>query len=494
MSSASESQGRPYSWHQSHDQATVLFLAPYHTREEDLQVVIERNHLVAGVRGQPPVVKGRLYGGVNTTASVWQLEPTSSRLSLRERTTSTTSTTSTRSSYALVSEPDISSGFTTSLDSTPTSDTEELGSTSPALSSPVSSADERAGFAMFHRRRKRHAASRATSPRDVTFSIASSLSSVESLHSSRTGRLLTIHLEKADSIIWPSLIVGPVPEALSPSPLGPSGLSASAEQMFNMDPTSLALLALDLFDIRHDAEKAYEYFLRAWLQAHLPSAAIRLVTHYVPLHIPFSPSITPEQEQPPRPGTPAYYVHGLGGSAGLAQLYLEAGLLHLEGAASVLLSSSYSPLSSIRLPSQPQPADVLESGGTEAWKRDREAARRYFERARVLHPSLEIPLLPPEGQEPAEDDTPAISLQMPSVDVQTDADAETTPSLSRRRQRPREEPDHELLEKPETKTAAESVDNTWYLAIPGLVGAGTALLVVGVVGVLSISSWRKSQN
>jgi thiamine pyrophosphokinase len=41
----------------------------------------------------------------------------------------------------------------------------------------------------------------------------------------------------------------------------------------------------------------------------------------------------------------------------------------------------------------------------------------------------------------------------------------------------------------------EDVDNTWYLYIPGLVGAGTALLAVGIIGVLSFSTWsRRNQG
>jgi hypothetical protein len=39
-----------------------------------------------------------------------------------------------------------------------------------------------------------------------------------------------------------------------------------------------------------------------------------------------------------------------------------------------------------------------------------------------------------------------------------------------------------------------SIDNAWYLYLPGLVGAGTALLVVGVVGALSFSTWRRNQG
>jgi hypothetical protein len=40
----------------------------------------------------------------------------------------------------------------------------------------------------------------------------------------------------------------------------------------------------------------------------------------------------------------------------------------------------------------------------------------------------------------------------------------------------------------------DDIDNAWYLYIPGLVGAGTALLVVGVVGALSFSTWRRNQG
>jgi hypothetical protein len=206
---------------------------------------------------------------------------------------------------------------------------------------------------------------------------------------------------------------------------------------------------------------------------------MRLVSHYLPLHSSLNLDIPAQQA--PR-GTLAYYLQCIGGSRGLAQLYLEAGLLYLEGAATTLLSSSFSSLSSIRLPTHSQVGD----GGTEAWKRDREIAARYFERARMLQPSLEIPALPHENT-PAHD---ADELEMPSIEVgpgesgQTDPD---TPTVRRRRKK--EEmtlfDDH----------GDEGVDNTWYLYIPGLVGAGTALLAVGIIGVLSFSTWsRRNQG
>jgi len=456
-------------------------------------VIIEQDILVAGVRGQPPLIKGRLYGSVDKAGSMWQLEPKSTGLSLRDRTTSTTSTTSTRSSYALISEPEISSSFAASLASGPTSDTEDFHVPSPGLSSPVSSADDYIGLSTISRshRRKQHI-SRTGSPLHFANNVASPLSSVESLNSSGSGRLLTLHLEKSDSIIWPSLIVGPVSEALSPCPPMSMGSSQEAESSFNMDPTSLTLTALELFDIRKDHDHAFEYFARAWLQAHLPSATMRLANHYVPLESVPDPLPMPS-ENAAEEGPIAYYMQSLGGPPGVAQLYLEAGLLHLEGAASMLLASSYSPLSSIRLPSQSQHVpDSSKDGSTAAWKRDREAARRYFDRARALCPTLEVPVLPVEDKGSIDDDEATeLGLRMPSVDLHASSEA----SQARRRHTQREGPQNkDLVQVPQRARRTDDLDGAWYLYVPGLVGAGTALLVVGVIGALSLTSWRKNQS
>jgi len=320
------------------------------------------------------------------------------------------------------------------------------------------------------------------------------LSSVESLHVSGPGRLLTLHLEKSDSIIWPSLIVGPVSGTLSPCLPSPTGLSSEAESSFNMDPTSLTLTALELFDIRKDHDAAFEYFLRAWLQAHLPSATMRLVSHYVPLHSLPDP-LPASSEASAEHGRTPYYIHSLGGSPGLAQLYLEAGLLHLEGAASMLLTSSYSPLSSIRLPSQSQYlSDAPEGGSTAAWKRDREAARRYFKSAHVLCPTLEVPVLPVEDEESLDDDddeATELGLRMPSVDLRAPSSEDNQP----RRRHTQEAPlSKDVVDIPQRARRTDDLDGAWYVYVPGLVGAGTALLVVGVIGALSFSSWRRNQN
>lgn len=201
------------------------------------------------------------------TNSSWQLEPRTSNLSARGRTTSTTSTTSTQSSYAVVSETEISSSFAASVEGLP-SDFEDAYLSSPALSSPVSSSDEHNGLQLHHppRRHPRFMTSHSVSPHALnpSLSLASSYSSLESLNAG-SGRLLTIHLEKADSVIWPSLVVGPVPEALAPCstsifPWFPR-VSNITENRYNMDPTSLVLIALELADIRENREEAFEYFV-----------------------------------------------------------------------------------------------------------------------------------------------------------------------------------------------------------------------------------------
>lgn len=208
--------------------------------------------------------------------SAWQLEPRNSRLSARERTTSTISTTSTQSSFAFVSDPEISSSFAASLESSEVSDAEEIVTPSPALSSPISSADERTSGSG-HQRHSIPAASGPASP-SLPVHVLSSFSSLESLHSN-SGRLVTLHLEKEQSIIWPSLIVsfccscliyalclpvaqqGPIPQETSPCDPVPMLYDSTLEYKYNMDPTSLVLYAIELHDIRKDKEEAFECFV-----------------------------------------------------------------------------------------------------------------------------------------------------------------------------------------------------------------------------------------
>lgn len=210
---------------------------------------------------------------------------------------------------------------------------------------------------------------------------------------------------------------------------------------------------------------------------------MRLASHYLPVTSAYDFRIS---ETPEPRGTTAYYIQCLGGQRGLAQLYIDAGLLHLEGAATTLLSVSYSSLSSLRVPLHAQVGE----GGTEAWMQDRSAAAEYFERAQLLDPTLEIPALPQvEPRYHAEE------LEMPYIDIGSSepgshSDVSLYKDADLRRRKKKE--DMSLFN---NAVGENDADNTWYVYIPGLVGAGTALLVVGIVGVLSLSNWsRRNQS
>jgi hypothetical protein len=214
---------------------------------------------------------------------------------------------------------------------------------------------------------------------------------------------------------------------------------------------------------------------------------MRLTRDYLPTQVPFEQI---QAEEQPSQGSIAYYYQRIGGAEGLAKLYLEAGLLHLEGAASTLLHSSHSTLSSIRVRQRPHTSE----SDVELWRRDREAAGRYFERAKALQPNLDVPLLPPQG-----DDARGDELEMPTIELNPSAPesvysaegshADADPPTIRRR---RKKEELALFHDEEAKVA--EMDNAWYLYIPGMVGAGTALLVVGVIGALSFSTWRRNQS
>lgn len=211
---------------------------------------------------------------------------------------------------------------------------------------------------------------------------------------------------------------------------------------------------------------------------------MRLVTHYLPLQNTFDYE---DAETVPQPGTPAYYYHRIGRATGLARLYLQAGTLYLEGAAIMLLSSSYSALSSIRASQLPQSSQYGE-GGIEAWKRDREAARKYFDRSRSLCPDLDVPVLPPETAGDEFLHSPP-ELLMPSIEIYS-APSRVS-SVHSAQTRKRKTANTKTEEISVSKDTGEDESNTWLLYIPGLLGAGTALLVVGA---LSLSSWRRSQG
>jgi hypothetical protein len=195
----------------------------------------------------------------------------------------------------------------------------------------------------------------------------------------------------------------------------------------------------------------------------------------------------------PEPGTGAYYLARIGGLPGLARLYLEAGLLYLEGGAEGYLGAPKSrsnngmgdSISSLDSNSHSSPAEE-----EERWRHEREMARKLFDRARMLDPHADIPVLAPE--EPLESQVygPKEEFLMPAPDFHFGGGEEKP----RRRRR---DPATAEREKQEALVRAEEGDMgdaTWYLYLPGLIGAGTALFAVGLIGALSLGSWRKTQN
>ena len=246
-------------------------------------------------------------------------------------------------------------------------------------------------------------------------------------------------------------------------------------------------------------------YSRAYYHGRNPSAVMRLVAYYYPLATALDPPPTPKPDTytPPVKGTAAHYHCCIGGSTGLARLYVEAGSLYLEGAAAILLSSTYSALSSIRSSTSTVQAD----GGIAGWRRDRDFARQYFECAKALDSDLEVPAVPPEIGDELGSGT---ELLMPSIEIKTAVGTRGSPTSGSTTSKPRrrtgtvlgkgkgrEKEESEILapglvkESSTMSTGYGDVDSPWYLIIPGLVGAGTALLVVTAIG---LSSWRRSQG
>lgn len=452
----------PYSWHQSHDQVTVLLMVPYDTQEDEISVCLQATSLLVSIQDQPPAVKGKLHGKICVPTSVWQLEPCAKPLATRERVISTTSTLSTSgSSFALVSDYEATSSFAASLE---TSEVED--STSPGLASPMSGASSDDQNAAVPRRISRHITqvSGSGSPRPPLTGASSFSSSLESLSRSSCGRLLTLHLEKdpSSAYIWPCLISGSAPEHST------TNVPGDGEVKYALDPTSLVLIAQDLQDIRNDEAGAFEYLIRAWRQARPPQATMRL-----------SHSFLPPQSSQEDAGSMDYYVGCIGGEQGLAQLYLEAGMLHMEGVASAASLFATSGLASVRLAESHSNSHHATSW---EWNKDQEAARLFFERAQALDPTIQPPTLPL---------APISHLKMPELDIANPGGdlashvSSSSPPTKNQVPIPRRRRKNELF------YLKDDADDSWYLYVPGLIGAGTAILVVCALG---LTSWRRSHN
>ncbi|KAG2223809.1 hypothetical protein INT45_001943 [Circinella minor] len=98
-------QANTYIWSQSTDQITISFLVPENCNRKDLDIAIEHQYVRAGLKGQEPVLKGKLFAPVNHYESLWQLE----KISMSPFSSLTTSPSlSIASSYALMSSPNHS--------------------------------------------------------------------------------------------------------------------------------------------------------------------------------------------------------------------------------------------------------------------------------------------------------------------------------------------------------------------------------------------------
>ncbi|KAI6042923.1 hypothetical protein EDC04DRAFT_3088289 [Pisolithus marmoratus] len=235
----------------------------------------------------------------------------------------------------------------------------------------------------------------------------------------------------AIAIAW--IVTWFLKEELFPSAPIPMLYDLDLEAEYNMDPTSLVLFAIELLDIRKDREEAFERFV---------------------------------------------------GAVGPGQPCQEAGLLHPEGATSVVLSASYATLSLIRVLPQPLPEN-----GAEVWQRDRDAASCYFDRARAMNSDLDFPAITDErsGQTRSVDE-----FEMPSLNIAHRHSASESAysgegsmyseqeRVIRRRRQGQTKDELIFIDDVEGK---DDIDNAWYL-ITG----------VGVIDTLSFSSWRRNQG
>eukprot|EP01006_Ploeotia_vitrea_P006534 TRINITY_DN13602_c0_g1_i1.p1 TRINITY_DN13602_c0_g1~~TRINITY_DN13602_c0_g1_i1.p1 ORF type:complete len:193 (-),score=42.48 TRINITY_DN13602_c0_g1_i1:56-634(-) len=63
-----------YTWEQNDDEVTVSVPVPPGTTAKQLDIVIKQTTLKVGIKGQPPIIDGKLHKAVNTEDSMWSLE------------------------------------------------------------------------------------------------------------------------------------------------------------------------------------------------------------------------------------------------------------------------------------------------------------------------------------------------------------------------------------------------------------------------------------
>ncbi|KAH8925706.1 hypothetical protein BT69DRAFT_1348562 [Atractiella rhizophila] len=411
----------PYTWHQSHDQATVLFLIPASLSKADIDIRIEQNHVIARTRLKYPssdggeeskwvdVIKGRLYRPIDKYNSLWQLEKSTS---YRPTSSFTGSGFSTRASSPVHGESSITGSPSSSR-------SRSSGGSFAVVGNPGSdqgSKDERSlqSSGVFVKASAEslvqvaHATERSTSISASLHSLPTSTStdasppaSMSQSNYSRPNealeeKLLTLHLEKLSPEIWQHLIVAPI-----------SGGKEGSEDEYDVDVTSMALIGTS--KLQTDRLKAFDYLMRAYQQGKSPLATVTLVNTFANLDdiskvrfdmpSPPSPDATVLGLQKPTSSSSAaghsstspttstvdnqeLLFDRLGGSSAFAQLCVDAGLSVL-GAFNHPQSTSAS--AGLRGPSTTL-GIVVRDVRERNW-----LCGRYFGRAKEIDPNIFIP-------------------------------------------------------------------------------------------------------
>lgn len=73
-----------YSWSQTLTECTVSVRVPKGVKSKMLDVVISKNHLKVGVKGEPPIVDGELHEQVKTEECLWNLDGDVVEISLQK--------------------------------------------------------------------------------------------------------------------------------------------------------------------------------------------------------------------------------------------------------------------------------------------------------------------------------------------------------------------------------------------------------------------------
>ncbi|KAI7871746.1 hypothetical protein BDF14DRAFT_899188 [Spinellus fusiger] len=256
-------QANTYIWSQSDDQVTLSFLVPESCHSKDLDIIIKPQYVKVGIKGQEPVIKGKLFAPINHFDSLWQLEknPLSSFSSL-----TASPSLSIASSYAFMSSanhspissmilpaPALAESISLDPSSTQLDDllqqTEALGSSSPSpdVSQPASPVLATPPTIETPPMQRGHTASQST----------------------KKYCILTIHLEKEEEgLTWAIPISG-----------------SEKEGPIDVDPTSAFHIGLWLEERMKYNKKALDYYLSA-AKRNYTRAMIKVAALYEILPLP----------------------------------------------------------------------------------------------------------------------------------------------------------------------------------------------------------------